>query len=814
MSFQGLHSALSGLRVAQQQLAVISNNVANATTPGYTRKILPQSTQVVNSTGQIMGVQSETMIRRVDLNLEKELWTQVSTVSAFDVKATYLDTIEKFHGPTDKERSIAAQIAELKDKFAALSDSPSDGFLQQSTLAQAQQVAQKFNEFGNLITDMRNNAQDEIVAAVDQINDLLGTIAKLNRDIKGDGNLTRSVAGLQDKRDEAIKELAGLIDITSFTRGDGVIVIQTSRGTQLTDENATEVFFDPSIIGPATTYPGSVSGIYVGGDPLTNLTSVDITDTDVGGKIGGLIDLRDNVLVQYQAQNDELAHKLALRMEAQGLRLFTDASNTVPSDAPPDISIIPPVAVSYVGFASVIRVNQDIIDNIALLQQGTYTSDISIPPASNEVIRRVIQFGFSTVNYQQADGTTDLAVALPATDLQNWLGLFSQNNVVGGIDLSSFPQIDDGVPGGGDIADELQDYFPNWPNDDSFQITFEEARTGLGPTTITIDLSDAGVNFPLGPGVNDALDQIIAEINAQITAAALPVGLTSSATRNTNGQLSILSRGNVTLAATGFVNEMGATAFSAMGFSEGTYVTEDPHFDVQVGTGALVRITIEPGEDQNDLVNKLEYDPLTEQGVPGLWVDLDAGTGQLTIRPGIDDSNGGIDYGGDMRLVAGPGTTNGAINPALAALPSGVNILSALFGSYSVVGPTVSETSPVQNVEYASETYLGSGVFVPFRRNYLGPEANVNTNILTGNGIIDFSQKMVNAQAQDSIVNSSQREDAVSLRDLLQQRLLGESGVNIDEELSMLIIVQTAYAAAARAVSAADEMFQDLLNAV
>ncbi len=814
MSFQGLHAALSGLRVAQQQLTVISNNVANATTPGYMRKILPQSSQVVDATGQILGVQSETMIRKVDLNLEKELWTQISTVSSFDVKATYLDTIEKFHGPTDKERSIAAQIAELKDKFAALSDSPSDGFLQQSTLAQAQQVAQKFNEFGNLITDMRNDAQNEIVAAVDQINDLLGTIAKLNRDIKGDGDLTRSVAGLQDKRDEAIKELAGLIDITSFTRGDGVIVIQTSRGTQLTDEQPTEVFFDPGIIGPTTTYPASVAGIYVGGDPATNLTSIDITDTNVGGKIGGLIDLRDDILVQYQAQNDELAHKLALRMEAQGLRLFTDASNTVPSDAPPDISIIPPVAVSYVGFASVIRVNQNIIDNIALLQQGTYTSDISIPPASNEVIRRVIQFGFGTVNYQEADGTTDLNVALPATDLQNWLGLFSQNNVVGGIDLSSFPQIDDTLPGGGDIADELQDYFPNWPNDDSFQITFEEARTGLGPTTITIDLSDAGTNFPLGPGINDALDQIIAEINAQITAAALPAGLTSSATRNTNGQLSIVSRGNITLAATGFANEMGTTAFSAMGFAEDTYVTEDPHFDVQVGTGAPVRITIEPGEDQNDLVNKLEYDPLTEQGVPGLWVDLDAGTGFLTIRPGIDDSNGGSSYGGDLRLVAGPGTTNGAVNPALAALPAGVGILSALFGSYSVAGPTVSETSPVENVEYASETYLGSGVFVPFRRNYLGPEANINTNILTGNGIIDFSQKMVNAQAQDSIVNASQREDSVSLRDLLQQRLLGESGVNIDEELSMLIIVQTAYAAAARAVSAADEMFQDLLNAV
>lgn len=51
MSFTALNAALSGLRVAQQQLSVISNNVSNASTPGYTRKILPQTTQVINSTG-------------------------------------------------------------------------------------------------------------------------------------------------------------------------------------------------------------------------------------------------------------------------------------------------------------------------------------------------------------------------------------------------------------------------------------------------------------------------------------------------------------------------------------------------------------------------------------------------------------------------------------------------------------------------------------------------------------------------------------------------------------------------------------------
>ena len=813
MSFQALNAALSGLRVAQAQLNVISNNVANATTPGYTRKILPQSTQVINSTGQIIGVQAETMIRKVDLNLEKELWTQISSVSAFDVKASYLDRVEKFHGPTNKELSIAAQIAELKDKFAALSDSPADGFLLQSTLDQAETVANKFNDFGDLITQMRNDAQSDMVTTVDRINSLLASIADINTQIKSSTNSGRSVAGIEDNRDEAIKELSGLIGLTMFTRGDGVIVIQTSTGIQLADERAAEVFFDPNIIGSTTTYPASVSGIYVGGDPLDVPTAIDITETNVGGKLGGLIELRDETLVSYQAQIDEMAHKLALRMEAQGLRLFTDGTGTVPLDTPPDATLGIPVA--YVGFASTIQVNQDIRNDITLIQQGTYVSDAGIPTASNEVIRRIIEFGFGTVNYQEIEGTTDLNFVGPATDLQTWLGLRSVNNIVQGIDLSEFSQIDDGVVGGNDIVDELQDYFPNYPNDDQFRITFRETRLGLGPVQIGIDLSSASLNFPIGaPGINNALDQIIAEINAQITAAALPAGLTASASRNSYGQLVLTSSGEVEYDASSFAGGMGTDAFEALGLSEGTFQTEDPYFDIQIGNGEFYRITVEPGDDINDLIAKLEYDPLTSTGVPGLHVDFDVLTGRLTLRPGMDDTNGGPEFGGDIKIISGPGTTTGAGNPALAALPSGVSLVSALFGSYSVTGPTVTETSAVTNVEYSSETELGSGVFVPFRRNFLGQGLNTQTNILTGLGIIDFSQKVVNAHAQDIILNETRMQDEATLRDMLQERFLNETGVNIDEELSTLIVVQTAYAASARAVSAASEMFDELLNAI
>lgn len=814
MSFEALNAALSGLRVAQQQLTTISNNVSNATTPGYTRKLLPQGTQVINSTGQTIGVQSGTLIRNVDLNLERELWTQVSSVSATETKAAYLDQIEKFHGVTNKEQSIAAEIADLKDKFAALSDSPSDGSLLQTALAQAQTVATKFNEYGNLVTQLRNDAQDEMSQSVDRINDLLGTISSLNGDIKGSANLNRSSAALEDKRDEAIKELAGYMDLTMFKRGDGVLVLQTSRGVQLCDETPSQVYFNSNNIGATATYPTGAAGIYIGGNPAVVKTAVDITASSIGGKLGALVELRDNTLMQYQSQMDELAHKLALRLESQGLKLFTDPTGTVPADTPPDPTTNPPTSVKYVGFASTIQVNKDILNNIQLLQQGTYTSDLAIPSGSNEVIRRVIQYGFGNISHQAISGTTNLNATAPATDLQSWLGLRSTNNVVGGIDFSSFAQIDDGVASSSDLKDTMQQFFPSWPANDQLQITFAEPRLGLGPTTVTLDLSAAAANFPIGGAVHDALDQITSEINAQITAAGVPAGLAATATRNTNGQLVIQSRGNVSIDGSSFAGSMGKTALTALGLQEKSYTTEDPYFDVQVGNGNVTRIKIEPGDDVTDLVNKLQYNPLTGAGVPGLMVDYNSVTGRLSLRPGMDDSNGGPKFGGDIKIISGPGQTTAAVNAAISALPSSVGVVSALFGSFSVSGGVVKETSPVQNIAYGSETKAGSGVFVAFRKDNVGPGAAVGTNVLSGQNVVDFSQKVVNAQAQDIILNDQTMSDSTTLRDLLSERLLSESGVNIDEELSNLIVIQTAYSAAARAVSAASDMFDELLNSI
>ncbi len=835
MPIQGLNNAITGLKAAQQQLSTISNNISNATTPGYNRQILPQSTQVLHKSGTTVGVLTETVIRSVDMNLQRDLWTQISATSIQDVQVGYLQQIQTFNGPPDRNFSVASKLADLRDSFSALSDTPDDTRTQQETLDSANIVAEKINDYAALIGQLRNDAQADIQSTITRVNSLLEEIATINIEVKSLENFNRSVAGLQDQRDIAIKELAQEIDISFFERSDGVLVVQTREGVQLADEyaNRLELLGNTAPLSPDVYYPETVGGINVTSTTTAGRNSrIDITEREIGGRLGGLVEIRDETMPKYQAQLDELAFQLAPRLDSQGLRLFTDSAGLLPSDAAPDPSTLPlPTPVDYVGFANEIKVNSNIEDDLTGLQPGTFTPDTTIPTGDNALIKRVLEFGFGSVDFQQAAGTIDITDGGALPDLHTWLGLSSVNQVVTGVDLGSFNEINDGIDGTNtDIMETLQDHFQNFPigfppttvgfpAEDQFQITFEEPRLGLGPVVITVDLEDADTNFPIGGGVNDALDQIISEVNNQIALAGLPAGLTANATRNNSGQLIIESNGNIGIDGSTFPNAMGVDALNALGISEGNFTTEDPSFTVQVGNNNPVTITIEPGDTAADLVNKLEYDTTTQTGVPGLFVDLDPATGQLTLRPGIDDSN--FDpavseplYGGGLSIVGGPFDTGAPANATLAALPDSVNVISAIFGSFDTSGGTAENISPINNVSYQLETRVGSGTFINFRNDSLGPGSNIDTDIFSASSLIDYAQKIVDETSAD--YNSAQTtfDNEDTLRGIIQRQFSDRSAVNIDEEMSHLIIVQTAYAAAARAVTAADEMFQELLNAI
>ncbi|MCM2344227.1 MAG: flagellar hook-associated protein FlgK [Alphaproteobacteria bacterium] len=788
MSFSGLNSALSGLRVAQQQLSVISNNVANVGTEGYSRKILPQSSVAIQ--GTTIGVRGDPIIRNVDLNLERDYWTQISSTSFYDVKLDYLSRIQQFHGAPEKELSVSAQITKLRDSFAALADSPEDTFRQRTTIQQAQTVAKKFNDFSSLLDEMRNDTQEEMALVVKQINTMLQTIAATNKEIKLDTTFNKTTAATEDLRDQTIKKLSELMDISFFTRGDGVLVVQTRQGVQLADERAENVFFEQgSPLGPDSYYPVSANGIYVGGDPAENITAINITETNLGGKLGSLVELRDSVMPQQQAQLDELAHKMALRFETQGLRLFTDSTGAVPADTAPVPEIPGPLApVAYVGFAREIRINQNIINDNSLIQTGTAATDFPVQAGSNEVLRRIVEFTFGDIDYQQAVGSIDVrANGTGGVTMQEWLGLYSQNTVQGTNSLSSYSDVQTLINAGGTVFDPNP---PGPPINDNFEITFDDPRLGVPAQTYSLSLTAIQAAYPIGGAITNAADQIVAAINN--LAPPPDPAFAVQASVSPYGELTIQTRANVTIDGSSMANGMREEGLALLGLTEGTFNTTDPYLEVQVGRDNPVRITIVPGDTETELADKLEYDSLTGTGVPGLFVDIDPATGFLSLRPGNDDSNGGPVFGGDIKIIGGPFTADGSGGSGVAA---GSTIVQSLFGN----------NSPISNVLHTTTS--------AFRYRQLGPHADINTGIISSTSLIDYSQKMVNQHAEEVLLAEAQRNDEQSFRDLIQKEFMDQSSVNIDEELSHLIVVQTAYSASARMISAIDDLFTELLNA-
>lgn len=390
MSTSAINTALSGLRAAQKALDVTASNVANAGVEGYTKKSLPVSSQVAGGVG--IGVRYGEVQRYVDQYIQRDYRTQLGVQSYYTTRESYLSRILALHGATDDENNISAQLAKLQQGFVSLSGSPDSAAIQSGILAQAGTVAKTMNHLSEQLLTARNQAEMALKGEVDSLNTTLQQIATLNNKIQTVNNVTQSVAYLEDQRDMLVKQVAEQLDISYYIDGSNVLVLQTKGGAVLADHQAREVQFDGGALTYTSAYPETLSGVVLLADQSG---SVDLAATNAGGKIGALIELRDKDIPTQQAQLDELAHKLMLRFDQQGLRLFTDGTGAIPGNS----------ANQYVGLAHQIRVNQSVLNDMTLLQKGT--SGPAISAGSNEVINRIVDFTFG--RYQDASNTPHTA---------------------------------------------------------------------------------------------------------------------------------------------------------------------------------------------------------------------------------------------------------------------------------------------------------------------------------------------------------------------------------------------------------------------
>lgn len=319
--YSAIGSAMSGLNASQAGLDLVSRNIANSGTAGYTRKTAVVSNNVAGGEG--IGVQVLAATRNVDSFLQQQIRTETGKSSQLAVYNSFLSRVNGMFGTPDSDSSMAASVTAMIGKLQAVATSPDDPAARQTFLNSASNLTSQLNSMSQQLQGMRLEAEQNLSTSVDTANTQLKTIADLNNQIAQRQASNISVADLQDQRDVAIDKLSTLMDIKSVQRDDGTVAVFTGGGQLLLDKQPVSLTFDEHTnIDATSSYNIDPSKRTVGTITLQNgTTSVDLIASGAfrTGAISGYLDMRDKVLPQAQSQLDELASQLALSMSQENV---------------------------------------------------------------------------------------------------------------------------------------------------------------------------------------------------------------------------------------------------------------------------------------------------------------------------------------------------------------------------------------------------------------------------------------------------------------------------------------------------------------
>ena len=717
-----LQNSLSGLRSAQAGIDVVSRNVANATTPGYTRKVSAPESRV--DAGQGTGVQRAEITRVVDERVLRDLQMERGRTAELDVLQTYLGRLDQSFGRPEDEASIASSVNRLSTALAALADMPEDTAAQRSAVTAADQLARDLNRASDGVQQLRQDADDAIRDDVEAINSALAQIEDLNREISARERTGRSAADLLDQRDTLVGDIAEHLDIQTYTRAGNELVIMTGSGRTLLDVTArtlaveargpvtAEAVYDPD---PAKRGVGAI--VLVDGETRTDLLA---RDEIAGGSLAGYVALRDRLLPQAQEQLDELAHQLALGLSGgtvggspvERTTAATLADGVFPFDGAGDTQ----------G------------NTIAFTVDGvTYTTDDlplytgTDPDGADAAVETAIRAALDE------HGFTDIAVSVAPVGGEHVLTFTDpQRRALTGLTITG--SADAGTPVAGAAFDPAQtvdvgtlDVGQVAQPGDSVTVTWRDPATEQARTitlqAVSPPATEAGQFVP-GATPESTADTIVRALDG-----LLPDGL------------------QVTLAGT-----------------------------------TLTFTDADVGPNTPSLIDSATTSRAAESGVASVFAD---GRGDAQIGyTGVGDTRGFA-----QRI---------AIDETLLAEPQGLVLYPV--DDQGTPSDSGDPTRPLDLLDQLTRTL-----------NATDPDAGFGGRPMT---IENLATAIVSFQAGQAADQADRHDFQVSVTEALERRFDERSGVNIDEEMSELLLLEQSYNASSQILTAVQTMYDSLFQAL
>ena len=252
-----LHGAFeigrSALLTSQLAMRVAGNNMANAVTPGYSRRTIHLSA-MKGTEGLGQGVTFSAARREIDLALQARFRDAISREAGASIDQKFLGAIEAMQnelGDTD----LSSALDEFFNAFSNLANTPSDTSLRTLIVERGAALAGKINDLRSQYNDLGTEISTSIEGSVNQVNTLLSRIAEINEQIVTQGGGDETM--LMDEREVLLTELSQYMDVVVIHQDSGmadvlvdsvpVVLGNEARGIEAHFENSTHGISEASI---------------------------------------------------------------------------------------------------------------------------------------------------------------------------------------------------------------------------------------------------------------------------------------------------------------------------------------------------------------------------------------------------------------------------------------------------------------------------------------------------------------------------------------------------------------------------------------
>ena len=329
--FFGLNIAASGLRAANAALFATGNNIANATTDGYSRQKVEQAAsdalRVFTKYGCAgAGVDTLSIERVRDLFYDERYRTNETSLGKYEQRDYYNDLIERYF-QDDNGAGFSSLFTRMQADLQTFLTNKTDDS-KNNYLGSVRSLTEFFNNTADSLKELQKTTNDEIKLACDNINTIASKIVILNQQINTIELTGANANDLRDKRDVLLDELSGFVkvetketkveDTNDPNRETGLtrFTIHIAGGDTLVDDTSYRQLVCIAREPDERMNQNDADGLYDLKWVSSNykegsgkfLGTFDIGNQLMGGKLQGLFDIRDGNNSQYfHGKSDTIA---------------------------------------------------------------------------------------------------------------------------------------------------------------------------------------------------------------------------------------------------------------------------------------------------------------------------------------------------------------------------------------------------------------------------------------------------------------------------------------------------------------------------